>query len=229
MNAYQKITRDGLWKNNPGLVQLLGLCPLLAVTNSVVNALGLGLATLAVLVSSNLIVSLTRHLIPKTIRIAIFVLLISALVSSVELLMNAYAHDLYRALGIFLPLIVTNCVIIGRAESFASRQPPLLALTDGLMMSLGFGVVLVCLGAMREIAGYGTLLRNAQTLFGNSATDWSITVLTLNHNFLLAILPPGAFFAMALLIAAKNAIDNWYQVRQPASENPNIERARVTG
>lgn len=149
---------QGLWKNNPSLVQVLGLCPTLAVSSTFTNALGLGLATMAVLVSSNLAISLVRNLVPKDIRIPIYVMIIAALVTSVQLLMNAYTYGLYQALGIFIALIVTNCVIIGRAEAYASKNPPLLAALDGFMMGLGFTLVLLVLGGLREIIGMGTLL-----------------------------------------------------------------------
>ena len=122
MSKYSEIAAQGLWKNNPGLVQLLGLCPLLAVTATITNALGLGIATLLVLIGSNVLVSLVRDFVPKEIRIPVFVMIIAALVTCVQLLINAYAYNLYLSLGIFLPLIVTNCVIIGRAEAFASRN-----------------------------------------------------------------------------------------------------------
>ena len=229
MNDYKKIAFDGLWKNNPGLVQLLGLCPLLAVTNTLVNAIGLGLATLFVLMSSNVIVSCLRHCIPKTIRIAIFVMIIAALVSIIQLLMNAYAHDLYVSLGIFLPLIVTNCVIIGRAEGFASRQPVAKAAFDGFMMGFGFLIILMLLGGARELIGQGTLFKGAEMLLGESAKHFYIEVVHLNTKFLLAILPPGAFFAMGFLIAWKNWIDAHFKAKQSQASDKKIVRARVTG
>lgn len=206
MKRYADIARDGLWHNNPGLVQMLGLCPLLAVTGTAVNGLGLGLATLFVLAGSNLVVSLIRGALRPEIRIPVFVLVIASLVTTVELVMNAYFHDLFRTLGIFIPLIVTNCAIIGRAEAFASRNAPLPALVDGIVMGLGFAAVLVVLGAMREIVGHGTLLAGAEQLFGPAAADWGVQVPGY-RGFLLAVLPPGAFIGLALLVAAKNAVD----------------------
>ncbi|HIG36955.1 MAG TPA: electron transport complex subunit E, partial [Oceanospirillaceae bacterium] len=146
-----KLVMDGLWNNNPALVQLLGLCPLLAVTGSVVNALGLGFATLMVLVGSNLLVSLIRNKVADDIRLPVFVMIIAALVTIAELTMQALTYELYQILGIFIPLIVTNCAIIGRAEAFASKNGPLASAYDGLMMGLGFTAVLVILGGMREI------------------------------------------------------------------------------
>jgi electron transport complex protein RnfE len=195
---------DGLWKNNPGLVQLLGLCPLLAVTGTFINGLGLGIATTLVLIGSNLVVSVIRNVVRPEIRIPIFVLVIASLVTAVELGMQAWFHDLYRMLGIFIPLIVTNCAIIGRAEAFASREPPGRAALDGLMMGLGFTGVLVVLGAAREIIGHGTLFAGAEMMFGPAAAQLE---LSLPGGLLLAVLPPGAFIGLGLLIAAKNVID----------------------
>ena len=219
---------EGLWKNNPGIVQLLGLCPLLAVSGTVANALGLGLATIAVLVVSNLVVSLVRNWIPRDIRIPIYVLLIAALVSCVELIMNAYVHQLYLTLGIFIPLIVTNCIIIGRAESFASRNPPLSAVIDGVAMGVGFTLVLMLLGGIREVLGQGTLFSGMHLLLGDWAQHLTIELYQTEHHFLLAVLPPGAFFAMGLIIAAKNAIDQRRKQHQVVAETPVIERARIT-
>ena len=200
-----EVVTAGLWNNNPGLVQLLGLCPLLAVSGSAVNGLGLGLATTLVLASSNLTVSLIRGALRPEIRIPIFVLVIASLVTAVELAMNAWFHELYRVLGIFIPLIVTNCAIIGRAEAFASRQPPALAVLDGLAMGAGFTAVLVVLGAGRELVGQGTLLSGAHMMFGEAARG--VELVLADGGFLLALLPPGAFFGLGLLVAAKNVID----------------------
>ncbi len=204
---HRQIIRDGLWVNNPGLVQLLGLCPLLAVSNTVINALGLGLATLMVLLLSNVTVSLTRHAVRPEIRIPVFVLIIASFVTVVELVMSAYFHELFLILGIFIPLIVTNCAILGRAESFASRNPPGRAALDGLMMGLGFAAVLVALGAMRELLGQGTLLSQAHLMFGGPGGQLEWVVLPGYDGFLLAALPPGAFIGLGLLLALKNLID----------------------
>lgn len=205
---------EGLWKNNPGLVQLLGLCPLLAVTGSVVNGLGLGLATILVLVSSNVLVSSLRHLIPQAIRIPIFVLVIASMVTATELLIKAFFYDLYLVLGIFIPLIVTNCAIIGRAEAFAVKNPVPRALMDGLMMGLGFTAALVALGALREFFGQGTLLGQAELMFGAGAAWMTVEFFENYRGFLLAALPPGAFIGLGLLIALKNWIDLQREVRQ---------------
>jgi electron transport complex protein RnfE len=224
---YKELAIQGLWKNNPGLVQLLGLCPLLAVTATVTNALGLGLATLLVLVCSNATVSAIRHWVPKEIRIPIFVLIIAAFVTCVQLLMNAFTYGIYQSLGIFLPLIVTNCAIIGRAEAYASKNPIRQASFDGLMMGTGFALVLIVLGAIREILGQGTLFDGANLLLGNWATVLRIEVIQLDSQFLLAILPPGAFIAMGFIIALKNAIDAYIKQQQPKESDKAIERVRV--
>lgn len=225
---FQELTWQGLWKNNPGLVQLLGLCPLLAVTTTLTNAIGLGLATLLVLICSNATVSAIREWVPKEVRIPIFVLIIAAFVTCVQLLMNAYTFGLYQSLGIFLPLIVTNCAIIGRAEAYASKNPVKQASFDGLMMGLGFTFVLMVLGAVREILGQGTLFDGADLLLGEWAAVLRIEIFSFDSKFLLAILPPGAFIAMGFLIAAKNAIDTRIADKQPKPEkNTNIERVRV--
>ena len=228
LNAeYKELVWQGLWKNNPGLVQLLGLCPLLAVTSTVVNALGLGLATLFVLICSNATVSIIQKWVPKEIRIPIFVLIIAAFVTCVQLLMNAFTFTLYESLGIFLPLIVTNCAIIGRAEAYASKNPLKQASFDGLMMGLGFLFVLLILGAIRELLGQGTLFDGADLLLGKWASSLRVEVFAFNNQFLLAILPPGAFIAMGFLIAAKNRIDQKLAEQQPKVKEEQIERVRV--
>ena len=206
--TYREINANGFWHNNPGLVQLLGLCPLLAISGTVINALGLGLATTLTLVASNVTVSLIRHWVRPEIRIPVFVLIIASVVTAIELAMNAFFHELYLILGIFIPLIVTNCAIIGRAEAFASKQPIPKALADGLAMGLGFTCVLVALGALREVVGHGTLLSDAHLMFGEAARGFSLTLIREYRGFLLALLPPGAFIALGLLIALKNIIDS---------------------
>jgi len=205
--TYKNIIYEGLWKNNPGFVQLLGLCPLLAVTSTFINALGLGIATTLILMASNVSVSLIRNIVTNEIRLPVFVLVIASFVTAIEMLIKAFYYDLYLTLGIFIPLIVTNCAIIGRAEAFASKQPWDRALLDGLMMGLGFTIVLVLLGGLRELFGYGTLFTQAELMFGETAQWMTITVFENYEGFLLAILPPGAFFGLALLIALKNIID----------------------
>jgi electron transport complex protein RnfE len=210
---YTKIALEGLWHNNPGLVQLLGLCPLLAVTGTVVNGLGLGVATTLTLVCSNVIVSLIRRWLRAEVRIPVFVLVIACVVTAIDLAMNAFFHDLYLILGIFIPLIVTNCTIIGRAETFASKNNVGRAGMDGAAMGLGFTLVLVMLGGLRELLGHGTLFSQAELMFGEAAQRLTITIVDDYKGFLLAILPPGAFFGMGLLIALKNIIDRRIEKR----------------
>ncbi|OEE71594.1 electron transport complex subunit E [Vibrio genomosp. F6] len=228
MSDHKTLIKNGLWDNNPALVQLLGLCPLLAVSSTVTNALGLGIATLLVLVGSNVIVSLVRDYVPKEVRIPVFVMIIASLVTCVQLLMNAYAYGLYLSLGIFIPLIVTNCIIIGRAEAFASKNAVLPSAQDGFWMGLGMTSVLVLLGAMRELIGNGTLFDGADLLLGDWAASLRIEVFHFDNSFLLALLPPGAFIGVGFLIALKNVIDTRNKAKQPKQEKAVIERARVT-
>ena len=231
-DSASKIALSGLWKNNPALVQLLGLCPLLGVSNSVVNALGLGLATMMVVMGSNIVVSLIRHQVTDAIRLPVFVMVIASLTTCIELLMQAYTYELYRILGIFIPLIVTNCIILGRADAYASKNPVLPAAFDGLMMGTGFAAVLVLLGAMRELIGQGTLFSGMDLLFGPMAENWTLIVFPNYKQFLFAILPPGAFVFMGFLIAFKNVIDKKLEdarrAKEPQKESGS-RRVRVTG
>ena len=213
-DGYRRITLDGLWSNNQALVALLGLCPLLAVSNTLINGLGLGLATTLVLVLSNTSVSVIRHWVRPEIRLPVFVLIIASFVTTVELVMNAYFHGLYKVLGIFIPLIVTNCAIIGRAEAFASRNPVPRALVDGLAVGIGFTLALVVLGGGRELIGQGTLFDGAQLMFGEAARDWRWSLGEDYPGVLLAILPPGAFIGLGFMIALKNIIDKRLQRRE---------------
>lgn len=229
---YREISHNGLWKNNPALVQLLGLCPLLAVSGSVVNALGLGLATALVLACSNLAVSAIRHHVTDAVRIPVFVMIIATFTTCTELLMKAYTYELYQILGIFIPLIVTNCVILGRAEAFASKNTVVAATFDGLMMGLGFALVLVLIGAIREVLGSGTLFANMQLLFGPAAASWKIDILGEGHGLLVLILPPGAFIVVGFLVALKHVIDKQVQKRAAAKRAPaekTSRRVRTTG
>lgn len=198
------ILHNGLWKQNTGVVQLLGLCPLLAVSNSVVNAVSLGLATTLVMVVSSAAISPVRNFVPNEIRIPVYVLIIAVLVTVVQYLMNAYMYRLYIVLGIFIPLIVTNCIVLARIEAFAGKNPLLPAAIDGFAMGMGLTAVLAILGGMREIFGHGTLFSGFDLALGDMAKGWVITVVPDYHGFLLAILPPGAFIGLGLLIAAKN-------------------------
>jgi len=224
-SSYGKIFMSGLWHQNTGLVVLLGLCPLLAVTNTVVNGLGLGLATTLTLLASNLSVSVARNLIRPEIRIPAYVLIIASVVTVIQLLMQAFMHELYRVLGIFIPLIVTNCAIIGRAEAFASRNRAVPALIDGLATGLGFTLTLVLLGATRELLGRGTLLSQAGLMFGSLGESVELTLIPNYGGFLPALLPPGAFILLGLLIAGRNGLSARRQAannRKPllSQENP---------
>lgn len=207
-HTQNEIIREGLWNNNPALVQLLGLCPLLAVTGTFINGLVLGLATTFVLLGSNITVSLLRKHIPQTIRIPIFVMLIASFVTNVQLLMNAFTYELYLILGIFIPLIVTNCAIIGRAEAFASRNAILPSFIDALAQGLGFTIVLMILGGTREIVGQGTLFDGAHLLLGEWANHLKLHFYLTEQKFLFAVLPPGAFIGLGILVAIKNKIDS---------------------
>ena len=219
MQEYLKITRNGLWNNNQALVALLGLCPLLAVTNNVANAISLGIATTFVLVASNLSVSLFRNYIRKEVRIPIFVLLIASFVTLVDLLMQSFFYDMYLILGIFVPLIVTNCAILARAESFASKNTWDKSVTDGLMMGIGFSIVLVLLGAMREILGSGTLFDQADLIFGDLGSNLKLTFFDQYQGTLIALLPPGAFIGLGLIVALKNLIDSRQIAPQTAADS----------
>ncbi|WP_323836502.1 electron transport complex subunit E [Photorhabdus africana] len=207
MSETKNLFIQGLWKNNSALVQLLGLCPLLAVSSTATNALGLGLATTLVLVCTNIAVSSLRRWVPNEIRIPIYVMIIASVVSTVQMLINAYAFGLYESLGIFIPLIVTNCIVIGRAEAYAAKNPIMPSAIDGLAMGLGATCALFVLGAMREILGNGTLFDGADLLLGNWAKVLRIEIVHMDSPFLLAILPPGAFIGLGLMLAVKYLID----------------------
>lgn len=196
--------KAGVWKDNPGLVQLLGLCPLLAVTTTLVNGIGLGVATLLVLTFSNALVSATRRWIRDEIRIPIYVLIIASLVTCIELIFKAWFPTLDRSLGIFIPLIVTNCAIVARAEVFASRNSVADSIVDGIGMGTGFALLLMAIGFFRELLGQASVLSDVSMLTGNDAfSGFSFA----DSGLLLAILPPGAFFSLALAVAVKNAFD----------------------
>jgi len=209
MNEFRSLFHNGLVKQNTGLVQLLGLCPLLAISNNVINALSLGLATTMVMAASSGAVSGVRHFVPNEIRIPVFVLIIAALVTVIDLAMNAFVHPLYLVLGIFIPLITTNCIVLARVDAFAAKNRPLHSVIDAIAMGLGLTLVLIVLGAIRELAGQGTLLSGIDLVFGEQAKQFVLHVLPDYQGFLLAILPPGAFIALGLLIA----INNWYKAR----------------
>ncbi len=204
MTPYSDIASNALWRNNAGFVQLLGLCPLLAVTTTLVDGLGLGIATTVVLLLSNVIASLLRPLLRPETRIAIFLVVIASLVTVVDLYMRARFFDLHRSLGIFVPLIATNCAILARAEVFASKHDPLRAAADGLLTGIGFAAALIAVGAIREVAGQGTLFAGADRLFGSAAGSLGLRVF--DGGFLVAALPAGAFLTVGLLIALQNAL-----------------------
>lgn len=228
-----ELTADGLWHNNPGLVQLLGLCPLLGVSSTAVNALGLGIATILVLVSSNVAVSLIRSAVTDAVRLPAFVMIIASVTTCIELLMQAYTYELFLILGIFIPLIVTNCVILGRADGFAAKNPLLPSAVDGFMMGLGFALVLLVLGMLRELIGQGTLFADMHLLLGPIAADWTLVVFPNYKEVLFVILPPGAFLVMGLLIALKNVIDAQIKARAATRDDTPVaagsKRVRVTG
>jgi electron transport complex protein RnfE len=201
------ITQQGLWGNNVILAQGLALCPALAVTSTTTNGLGMGLATTAVITASNLLVSLMRPVMSPEVRIPVYIVLIATLVTLVDLGLNAYAHELHKALGLFIALIVVNCAVLGRAEAFASKNPALASVLDGLVTGLGFTAVLMVLGGVREIVGSGTLFAGAAQLLGSGFAFLEMRLIPDYRGFLLAILPPGGFLALGLLLAGKRLID----------------------
>jgi len=222
---YQTIARNGLWDNNMVFGQLLALCPLLAVTGTATNGLGMGLASAAVLIASGLAVSLLRNVITPEIRIPAFVLIIATIVTIVDMTMNAYLHDLHKVLGLFIPLIVTNCAILGRAEAFASRKTPLIATYDGLMMGIGLTAAMVALGAVREVLGSGTLFANASLLLGESLSFLELTLIPNYGGFLILLLPPGGFIVLGFLLALKALIDGKGAAPQPVdNDHERIEQ-----
>lgn len=222
-----EIFKDGLWNKNPGLVQLLGLCPLLAVTSTAANALGLGIATIAVLTVSNLLISVVRRLLKAEVRIIIYVIIIASVVTCVQLCMQAYTAELYEALGLYISLIVTNCIIIARAEIFASRNSVFYSALDGFANGLGFTAVLLFIGGVREIIGKGTLFSGMDQLIGESGRNLQINLFSADDGLLIAILPPGAFITLGLLVAAKNYLDNRLYIKN-SSKKRDSESTIVT-
>lgn len=222
MSIYKEITINGLWKQNPGVVQLLGLCPTLAVTTTAVNGLSLGLATALVMAASNGSVSPVRRFIPNEIRVPVFILVIAALVTVIDLSINAFAHPLHKVLGIFIPLIVVNCIVLARVESFAAKNAPVPSILDGFMMGFGLTLVLGLLGAMREIIGKGSLFSGLDLVFGPAAKQFVLTIIPDYHGFLLAVLPPGAFLGLGMLIAARN----WIEIRKTAKANASTPQLK---
>lgn len=214
--SYARISKDGLWDNNVVFTQMLALCPTLAVTGSATNGLGMGLATTAVLISSNVLISALRRLISAEVRIPIYIVFIATLVTLVDMMLNAWVHDLYKVLGLFIALIVVNCAILGRAESFASKHAVLPAAVDGLMMGLGFTLALVLVGGVREILGSGTLFAQAHLLLGRSFAFLETTLIPNYRGYLLMILPPGGFLALGFLLAGKRLLDRRLAARAAA-------------
>jgi electron transport complex protein RnfE len=229
MSEAKELIVQGLWKNNSALVQLLGLCPLLAVTSTATNALGLGLATTLVLTITNGSISALRHWVPSEVRIPIYVMIIAAAVSIVQMLINAYAFGLYQSLGIFIPLIVTNCIVVGRAEAVAAKKPVGLALIDGMAIGLGATCAMFVLGSLRELIGNGTLFDGADMLLGSWAKVLRIEVVHFDSPFLLAMLPPGAFIGLGLMLAAKYVIDEKMKARKAKAllAEPNMEQGHA--
>ncbi|MDX1812457.1 MAG: electron transport complex subunit E [Gammaproteobacteria bacterium] len=225
--SYNTIIKDGLWNNNVVFSQMLALCPLLAVTGTATNGLGMGLASLVVLILASTTISMAKGIITQEVRIPVFVLLIAGIVTLVDMYINAYLHELYKVLGLFIPLIVTNCAILGRAESFAFKNEVLPSVVDAVMMGIGFTIALVVLGAAREITGSGTLFANASLLLGDSFSFLELTLIEDYKGVLLMILPPGAFIALGFILAGKRIIDrklsaakdNQLPVIQPVAEH----------
>lgn len=228
--TYKEIIANGLWKNNCALVQVLGLCPLLAMSSSVVNAVGMGLATIFVLMVSNICVSAIRNVVSDAIRLPVFVMIIAAVVTVIQLLMQAYTFELYQVLGVFLPLITTNCIILGRAESFACKNPILPSALDGLMMGIGYSLVMFLLGFFRELFGTGHIFADMHLLFGPMAKDWMMVPFSNYPQFLYIILPPGAFIFMGFFIATKKFIDAQMDARKAKPVEEKVDRrVRLTG
>ncbi|MCW9033393.1 MAG: electron transport complex subunit E [Rhodospirillales bacterium] len=224
---YKTIMADGLWSNNVVFAQLLALCPLLAVTGTATNGLGMGLATTAVMMTTGLSVSLLRNAITPEVRIPAFVLIIATVVTLVDMAMNAWLHELYKVLGLFIPLIVTNCAILGRAESFAVKEKALPSIVDGIMMGLGFTFSLVLLGAVREILGSGTLFANASLLLGSPFSILETVIIPDYKGFLLFVLPPGGFIALGFILAGKNLLEKKLEGRAADDETPETPVAEA--
>ena len=218
MKNFFELLKNDFWKNNAILVQMLGLCPTLAVTSSAVNALGLSIATTCILILTNTIVSLVRKIILPEVRIPVYVLLIASLVTCTQIIMEAFMFTLYESLGIFIALIATNCIIIGRAEAYASKNNVFMSFFDGLFIGLGYTLVLVLVGSVREIIGKGTWFKGLEQIFGFRYADNYVQVLDSDCTLLIAILPPGPFLTLGLLIALKNFIDTSIFKNKKANE-----------
>jgi Na+-translocating ferredoxin:NAD+ oxidoreductase subunit E len=205
--GYGRIVRDGLWENNGVLVMLLGMCPTMAMTATATNGFGMGLATAVVMAASSLMVATFRNYITREVRIPVYILIVAANVTFVDLAMNAYMHELYKVLGLFIPLIVSNCLPLARLESFASREPVLPSLMDGIFMGLGFTLALTLIGAVREILGSGTLFADASLLLGPAFKFMEMRIMPADMGVLLFILPPGGFLVTGLIVVGKRMLD----------------------
>ncbi|MCK9388216.1 MAG: electron transport complex subunit E [Sulfuritalea sp.] len=206
-NDYKTIVKDGLWDNNGVFSMLLGMCPAMAMTTSATNGFGMGLATAAVMAASSFLVAVFRSRITQEVRIPVFILIVAAMVTLVDLAMNAWMHELYKVLGLFIPLIVSNCLPLARLEAFAAKQPALPSLLDGLFMGLGFTIALTAIGAVREIIGSGTLFADASLLFGPAFKAMELRLLPTDMGVLMMILPPGGFLVTGLLVVVKRMVD----------------------
>lgn len=226
MSSYSEIAKNGLWANNPSLVQLLGMCPTMAVTTTALNGVGMGLATTLVVTASNICVSLIRNLVSPEIRVPAFILVIAAFTTIIDLAMNAYVHELHKVLGIFIPLIVTNCFVLGRAEAYASKHHVGKAAMDGLMMGFGFTASLFTLGGIREILGKGTIFSGAHNFFGAGAQWMETTLIPHYGGFLFMILPPGAFIGLGMMIALKNYLDRRGKLPQASAKPASVSEAQ---
>ena len=204
---YKTIVKDGLWDNNGVFAMLLGMCPTMAMTTSATNGFGMGLATAVVMAASGLLVAIFRNYITTEVRIPVYILIVAAMVTVVDLTMNAWMHELYKVLGLFIPLIVSNCLPLARLEAFAAKQPPMPAFLDGLFMGLGFTIALTVIGAVREIIGSGTLFADASPLLGPSFKAIELHLLPAHMNVLMMILPPGGFIATGLMVVGKRVLD----------------------
>lgn len=205
--SYSRIVKDGLWDNNGVLMMLLGMCPTMAMTTSATNGFGMGLATAVVMAASNLLVAMFRNYITNEVRIPVYILIVAAMVTLVDLTMNAWMHELYKVLGLFIPLIVSNCLPLARLEAFAAKEPVLPSLMDGIFMGLGFTLALTVIGAVREIVGAGTLFADASLLLGPAFKFMEMRILPPDTGVLMMILPPGGFLAAGLLVAGKRLLD----------------------
>jgi electron transport complex protein RnfE len=206
-NNYGKIVRDGLWDNNGVFGMLLGMCPTMAMTTSATNGLGMGLATAVVMAASNLLVAMFRGWITQEVRIPVYILIVAAMVTLVDLTMNAWMHELYKVLGLFIPLIVSNCLPLARLEAFAAKEPVMPSLMDGIFMGIGFTLALTVIGACREIIGSGTLFADASLLLGPAFKFMEMRIMPPDTGVLVVILPPGGFLATGLLLVGKRMLD----------------------